>query len=160
MVACDKCHATQRYKDAKSECIACHDRDDVHKRRLGTRCETCHNARAWKSWDFNHDRQTKFALDGAHRKLDCHACHRQPVAGKATLPTSCVSCHAADDVHDGGFGRQCEKCHVTASFKQIKQRVGMSGIAGLLARACDTPASRVLSACGESAGWADNYREH
>jgi hypothetical protein len=157
VVACDKCHATQRYKDAKSECIACHDRDDVHKRRLGTRCEACHNARTWKSWDFNHDRQTKFRLDGAHRKLDCLACHRQPVQTRATLPTSCVSCHAADDVHDGGFGRQCEKCHVTASFKQIKQRVGMSGIAGLLARACETPASRVLSACGAWAGQPHNW---
>jgi hypothetical protein len=160
VVACGKCHATQRYKDAKSECIACHDRDDVHKRRLGTRCETCHNARAWKSWDFNHDRQTKFPLDGAHRKLDCHACHRQPVQTRATLPTACISCHLADDVHDGGFGRQCEKCHVTASFKQIKQRVGMSGIAGLLARACDIPASHVPSACGEWASRPQNFREH
>ncbi len=160
VVACGKCHATQRYKDAKSECAACHDRDDVHKRRLGTRCETCHNARAWKSWDFNHDRQTRFLLDGAHRRLDCHACHRQPVQTKATLPTSCVSCHAADDVHDGGYGRQCEKCHITDSFKRIKQRVGMSGIAGLLARACETPASRVPGACGEWAGLPVNHREH
>ena len=160
VVACDKCHATQRYKDAKSECIACHDRDDVHKRRLGTRCETCHNARTWKSWDFNHDRQTKFRLDGAHRKLDCLACHRQPVQTKATLPTSCVSCHATDDVHDGGFGKQCEKCHVTSSFKRIKQRVGISGIADVLARACDAPSSRVPGACGELASRRNNYREH
>jgi hypothetical protein len=158
VVACAKCHATQRYKDAKSECIACHDRDDVHKRRLGTRCEPCHNARTWKSWDFNHDRQTKYPLDGAHRKLDCYACHRQPVQTRATLPTSCVSCHAADDVHDGSYGRQCEKCHITDSFKRIKQRVGMSGFAGLLA--CETPASRVLHACGEWASRPVNHWEH
>jgi hypothetical protein len=99
-------------------------------------------------------------LDGAHRKLDCYACHRQPVDRKASLPTSCVSCHGADDVHDGGFGKQCEKCHVTESFKRIKQRVGMSGMAGLLAGVCDTPAARVLSACGELTNRRNNQWEH
>ena len=127
LAACGTCHATKRYKDAKSDCIACHDREDVHKRRLGPRCETCHNARSWKSWDFNHDRQTRFALDGAHRKVSCDACHRKPVPNRATLPTSCISCHAADDVHDGAFGKQCGRCHVTSTFKQIKQRLGMNG---------------------------------
>jgi hypothetical protein len=126
VVPCKKCHATPRYKDAKSDCLACHDKDDVHKRRLGPSCESCHNARSWKSWDFNHDRQTKFALDGAHRKIDCYACHRERVQKRATLPSSCVSCHAAEDVHDGGFGKQCERCHVTSSFKQIRQKVGLS----------------------------------
>jgi hypothetical protein len=127
VVQCAKCHATPRYKDAKTDCVACHDKADVHKRRLGPRCETCHNARSWKSWDFNHDRQTRFVLDGAHRRVPCDACHRRPVANRATLPTSCVSCHAAEDVHDGSFGRQCEQCHVTSTFKQVKQRLGMSG---------------------------------
>jgi len=120
VVPCAQCHASPRYRDAKRECFACHERDDVHKRRLGSRCETCHNARAWKSWDFDHDRQTKFRLEGAHRKVDCYACHRLPVAGRATLPTSCIGCHAAEDVHDGAYGSQCEKCHVTSSFKQIR----------------------------------------
>jgi len=124
IVQCKSCHSTPRYKDAKSECVACHSRDDVHKKRLGPQCETCHNARDWKAWDFNHDRRTQFALDGAHRKLDCYACHRLATDRKPTLGTACVSCHAADDVHDGSFGRQCDKCHVTSSFKQVKPRLG------------------------------------
>lgn len=127
LVACGQCHASKRYRDAKRECFACHGRDDVHKRRLGPACESCHNARAWKAWDFDHARQTRFALDGAHRKLDCHACHRKSVDKRPSLPSSCVSCHAGDDVHDGSFGRQCERCHVTSTFRQIKQRLGMSG---------------------------------
>jgi hypothetical protein len=127
LVECATCHASKRYKDAKSDCIACHQRDDVHQRRLGPRCESCHNARAWKSWDFNHDRQTRFPLDGAHRRLDCQACHRKPVDKAPVLAASCVSCHAADDVHDGGFGNQCNRCHVTSSFRQIKQSMGMAG---------------------------------
>jgi hypothetical protein len=134
VVPCRKCHETPRYKDAKRDCLACHERDDVHKRRLGPACETCHNTRSWKSWDFNHDRQTKFLLDGGHRGISCYACHRQPVQKKATLPTSCVSCHASEDVHDGTYGKQCEKCHVTSSFKQIRQKIGWRGSAGALAR--------------------------
>jgi hypothetical protein len=124
MVECRKCHATAQYKDAKSECVACHDKQDVHKRRLGTQCESCHNARSWRLWDFNHDTRTRFRLDGGHRGLDCYACHKVPVSGKAVLPTSCVSCHDKDDVHEGNFGPKCENCHETGSFKQIKSRLG------------------------------------
>jgi hypothetical protein len=124
LAACGKCHESKRYKDAKSECVACHARDDVHKRRLGTECATCHNARSWKSWDFDHAR-TRFRLDGAHAKLDCYACHRAPVEKRATLASGCASCHAGDDVHDGSYGRQCEKCHVTSSWKRVKEQIGM-----------------------------------
>jgi len=133
VVPCRKCHETPRYKDAKRDCNGCHERDDVHKRRLGPACEACHNARSWKSWDFNHDRQTKYPLDGAHLKISCYACHRQPVQQKATLPTSCISCHAGEDVHDGAYGNQCEKCHVSSSFKHIRQKLGVRGMADLLA---------------------------
>lgn len=160
VVPCKKCHDTPRYKDAKRDCLDCHDRDDVHKRRLGPRCEACHNARSWKSWDFNHDRQTKFPLDGAHRKLDCHACHRQPVRTKATLPTACISCHLAEDVHDGAFGRQCERCHVTSSFKRIKQRLGADGLPAMFALNCEGGAAHTGGICGERLGRSFYRREH
>jgi len=123
VVECKGCHASQRYKDAKTDCFACHEKDDIHKHRLGQQCEGCHNARNWKAWDFNHDTKTRFKLDGAHKKLNCYACHMRPT-DKATLPMACVSCHAADDIHEGGFGKQCEKCHYTSSFKEIKPRLG------------------------------------
>jgi hypothetical protein len=35
-----------------------------------------------------------------------------------------VSCHADADIHNGGFGRFCERCHVTTSFKTIKSGAG------------------------------------
>jgi len=123
-VACVKCHETPRYKEVKTQCVECHDKEDVHKRRLGTRCADCHNARDWKIWDFNHDRRTKFALDGKHRPLKCESCHTRAVDDKPTLPTACVSCHRADDAHDGAYGPLCERCHVDSSFKQIKRRIG------------------------------------
>ncbi|HUN94478.1 MAG TPA: cytochrome c3 family protein [Burkholderiaceae bacterium] len=123
-VACEKCHLTSQFKDAKTACVACHEKDDKHKRRLGTLCEDCHNARDWKAWDFNHDTRTKFKLDGGHQGIDCAACHRRPVDGRATLPMDCAACHGADDIHDGSFGKQCERCHVTTKFRTIKDRVG------------------------------------
>jgi hypothetical protein len=118
-VECKECHATARYHDAKLECVACHVKDDTHKRRLGSQCGSCHNARDWKIWDFNHDK-TRFRLDGAHRKPDCYACHREPVRDKIRLDLTCMSCHMRDDVHHGNFGAQCDRCHTTAAFRPVK----------------------------------------
>lgn len=126
MVECRKCHVTAQYKEAKTECLACHEKDDVHKRRLGVQCENCHNARSWSLWDYNHNTRTRFKLEGGHRGLDCYSCHRMPVSGKAILPMTCSSCHSKDDVHEGAFGRQCDKCHGIDSFKQIKLRMGQA----------------------------------
>jgi hypothetical protein len=122
-VKCASCHATPAYRDAKSDCHSCHQKDDTHKGTLGRKCETCHNARDWKSWDFNHDRRTKFALDGGHAKLRCDSCHRA-AAEDARLPKGCFACHEKDDVHEGRFGRVCERCHFTSKFGRIKP--GMS----------------------------------
>jgi hypothetical protein len=118
-VECKKCHLTPQFKDAKSECIACHKKDDKHKLKLGPRCEDCHNAVDWKKWRFDHDKQTRFRLDGAHKDIDCLACHKKPSERKISLPGNCASCHADDDVHDGGFGNQCQRCHETGSFKKL-----------------------------------------
>jgi hypothetical protein len=38
------------------------------------------------------------------------------------LSQDCVSCHRDDDAHFGDFGRQCQRCHVTISFKQVRMR--------------------------------------
>jgi hypothetical protein len=120
-VACNQCHASPRFKDAKSECLACHAKKDVHEGRFGKRCETCHSVRAWPAWDFNHDRSTRFVLDGAHNGVRCAACHPAPLKGGDVRPRPCVVCHASDDVHDGSFGSQCARCHATSSFKTAVQ---------------------------------------
>ena len=124
-VECKKCHLSAQFKDVKSECGACHDKDDKHKRRLGTQCQTCHNAVSWKAWRFDHDRQTRFRLDGGHKGLECLACHKKPLSGKVSLSGTCASCHDDDDVHNGGFGRDCQRCHLTSSFKKL--RPGVTG---------------------------------
>jgi hypothetical protein len=120
-VECKKCHLSAEFKNAKSECESCHSKDDVHKQKLGPECGTCHNARDWKAWDFDHDRKTKFKLDGGHKGIGCYECHRTPSKGKKLVTSvTCGDCHSSDDVHDGNFGRQCERCHVSNTWTDIK----------------------------------------
>jgi hypothetical protein len=125
-VECKKCHASLDYKEAPRECNGCHEKDDVHKRRLGPQCESCHSARDWRIWDFNHDK-TRFKLDGKHRDLGCLVCHSTPVPKKISLPLTCAGCHAQDDVHSGGFGQVCERCHGTRNWKEIRAGSGTKG---------------------------------
>jgi hypothetical protein len=126
-VKCADCHKTARFKDAPRDCFACHKKDDKHQLKFSTACESCHNARAWGVWDYDHARRARYALDGAHAKLACEACHTRPApAGKAAaeVGNTCVACHRRDDTHDGAFGPVCEQCHVTTRWKQIRQRIG------------------------------------
>jgi hypothetical protein len=125
LVECKSCHKTLEYKDAKSDCFSCHRKDDVHRLALGEKCEKCHNARDWKSWDFDHGRKTKFPLDGGHAKLKCEACHHKPVKDDARVPMACAACHEKDDVHEGKFGRMCDRCHTTDKFIRIKPGMGL-----------------------------------
>jgi len=117
---CKACHRSARFKDASIRCVSCHRKDDDHKRRLGPDCGLCHDARSWKRWSFDHNRQTSFVLDGAHRNLICISCHKRPTSGRPTLPGTCNDCHAKDDVHQGEFGTYCERCHVTSRFSTIR----------------------------------------
>ena len=120
---CESCHQSLRYRDAPRDCLGCHRKDDKHKARLGAACESCHNVRAWRLWRFDHDRQTDYPLQGAHAKLGCESCHRQPAGGTqkiAPLQRSCVACHAKDDAHDRGFGLRCEQCHQPTSWTQVR----------------------------------------
>lgn len=126
-LACDSCHKSLRYRDAARECDACHRKDDVHKLAYGAACESCHNARGWALWSFDHRRRTRWPLDGAHQKPACSRCHTRPApAGRpiAEVGTACIACHAREDKHDGAFGSQCDRCHVSSDWKRVKQRPG------------------------------------
>jgi hypothetical protein len=121
VVSCAQCHRTQAFSDAKSRCIDCHKKDDVHKGGLGEKCDTCHSPNGWALWVFDHFKQTGFALSGAHGKLKCADCHRKP-AGEVKISPDCISCHQKDDIHAGQFGRQCQRCHSTVTFKGGRAR--------------------------------------
>ena len=113
------------------ECASCHQKDDRHRERLGPRCEDCHDARTWKNAAFDHNKRSRFKLDGAHAKAGCYACHTAPVRDKVALAVDCASCHAKkDDVHFGSYGNQCERCHVAENWRKIIDRDRTGGTRG------------------------------
>ena len=122
VVPCEECHLSATFREVGKECGSCHQADDIHKQQLGAECENCHNPNAWALWEFDHNKQSGFHLDGAHEGLDCLACHTRPVRKNISLSTSCGGCHRNDDVHDGRFGSACERCHDTESFDAVELR--------------------------------------
>ncbi|MDH5180593.1 MAG: hypothetical protein OEZ39_10625 [Gammaproteobacteria bacterium] len=121
-LSCEECHLSSRYKDTDKNCNACHKNDDIHKQKLGADCRICHNPNGWRVWRFDHNRQTRFKIDGKHKKLHCHDCHNRPIRDIKTQFSACGDCHGGEDAHDGQFGRDCARCHNTKSFTDVNMR--------------------------------------
>ncbi|MBL8359015.1 MAG: cytochrome C [Rubrivivax sp.] len=124
-VRCSGCHTSPRYRDASRECVGCHQKEDKHAQRFGTLCESCHNARSWRLWSYDHAARARYALDGAHARITCEACHKEPAPrgrAAAELSTLCGDCHQKDDRHQGAFGPQCDRCHGTGDWKTLRHR--------------------------------------
>ena len=117
LAACTSCHRSGKFDDKlPRDCYSCHKADDAHAGRLGTQCEQCHASQQWKPARFDHKRDTKYALEGAHQNLDCHVCHTASLK-EQKLATDCNSCHRAQDVHRGQLGLQCDQCHVPQGWR-------------------------------------------
>ncbi len=119
VVGCEACHLSSAFKDVKQACVDCHAEDDIHDQTLGQKCQQCHNPNDWLIWQFDHNR-TDFKLKGAHEKLHCRLCHNRPMENAVELKQQCIDCHRADDVHDGNFGGDCERCHNQTDFSVIQ----------------------------------------
>ena len=122
--ACKDCHKTLRFTDTGRDCWSCHQKDDTHKEKLGRACADCHNTRSWPLWDFDHDKRTKYPLEGKHRPLACERCHTAPAPAGAKVAetgTTCYACHRKADVHEGGYGRRCETCHGPDDWKRVRR---------------------------------------
>jgi hypothetical protein len=113
-VPCRACHpgegGTLTFAGRPKICAGCH--DDPHEgqfaRRFGrdgrTDCAACHEPTSWRSMRFDHDRQTSFALQGAHHDVPCAQCHLREVDGRRIMKYS-------------GLGRACSACHGAESGK-------------------------------------------
>ena len=132
-VGCAQCHPQERRLEARapkkaslfffhpdaSRCESCH--QDPHKGQLKKACATCHEVASFHAVKLDHDKATRFALTGAHKKAACASCHFADAAGVVRytpLPMTCASCHA--DPHAGQFGMpsDCARCHATEDFKK------------------------------------------
>lgn len=116
-VPCRGCHAGKDRFDVASivftplqqNCRFCH--SDPHHGQFTQSdnsgdCAACHNSLSWKNLDFDHDIDTRFALEGAHRRIACNKCHK------------------VESDETGSFTRyhpldiRCESCHGTKPVKQ------------------------------------------
>jgi hypothetical protein len=119
---CSACHETSQFQDAPTDCVDCHQDEDVHKGGLGPDCGSCHSPIDWGRWRFDHLADTSFALDGEHAGLRCTECHRTPPRQGQTTSSRCIDCHRSDDVHNGQFGKDCARCHITTTFIEAEER--------------------------------------
>lgn len=127
--ACGRCHTDRGpARDfARRGCGGCH--VDPHAGQNGPSCEKCHDteARFWRvrSDVAGHDR-TRFPLSGVHLAMSCEKCHGRAALGDYRgLRPDCYGCHAdryaaAPNHIDNNFPRDCERCHTTSDFKNVR----------------------------------------
>ena len=147
-VPCNDCHKPAAYAPVQPKpvvvyhwqdrsCTTCH--ADPHKgqfregmaklesNRNPAGCEACHSTKTWKDLQrFDHS-ATEFPLVGAHRAVECKACHKPPaLETKLTnvdfriAPKKCEECH--EDIHGAQFANAqritpCADCHNSARWK-------------------------------------------
>lgn len=118
-IGCGDCHRSGNTKDpVPKDCAGCHRTDDRHAARFEEQCGDCHGNEDWRVPDFDHAAKARFRLEGAHAKLDCHACHTAAVADQK-LGSECLDCHRADEPHGGGLGRKCAQCHEASKWSEV-----------------------------------------
>lgn len=111
---CMSCHAREnlgtpeemiRMAPLARECELCH--KDPHRDQFvldytseaKVKCSRCHTPDAWKSLVFDHNRDSKWPLDGAHQQVACNLCHKPQTDADGTfvlyrpLPSACKDCH-------------------------------------------------------------------
>jgi hypothetical protein len=108
---CKDCHPKHVFEDkVEKTCVGCHEKQDVHLKRFGKRCDLCHVEKSWVKIKFDHKKDTTFPLKGKHKDIGCSVCHREKLF-EEDIPDTCSGCHRLDDAHDGEEGEKCENCH-------------------------------------------------
>jgi hypothetical protein len=110
-------------------CETCH--RDVHRGQFEKHaCTSCHRPTSFADLAFDHARDSRFPLLGAHARAGCAQCHRQEKQRGETfaryrpVDRDCASCHA--DVHRGQFASRagertdCARCHGESKFTDLR----------------------------------------
>ena len=125
--SCENCHlpdvrsvlgpgtvAARRYRGTSQECSACH--VDVHRGQFQdsdglVECSHCHASTAtWSAAGFEHNRDSRFVLDGYH------------------VSVACSGCHLSSALEDGSkairykpLGQECKDCHEVVPERSAKK---------------------------------------
>ena len=105
------------FDQKRSACRDCHrnPHGNAFEGAAAKNCTACHDSERFvPAVRFNHDRDARFSLQGAHAKVPCRRCHPTATGqdGKTfvvyrPLDTSCQSCHAGSST--GGSSRTSPK---------------------------------------------------
>lgn len=146
-LVCLKCHLNSipenkdspriyQFKELeKDNCVICHKSPHLKsfsQNNLEKRCTTCHITTTWKETrkndKFNHNIDTKFALEGKHAMVQCKDCHKEGdnkvFKFNFAEKQYCEACHV--NVHLKQFSekftsKSCLECHNVSSFKDLKK---------------------------------------
>lgn len=138
---CTACHEIGA-KISETRCLECHDvlADRIDAGRgfhampavSQKECIDCHSEHHGRKFEmvrfdttaFDHAAEAGWALEGAHSRTACSACHRPErivdtrlAERKKTflgLQTDCIGCH--EDIHQGTLGPSCTDCHTQETF--------------------------------------------
>ncbi len=115
-VKCLDCHGNKNDKTNVSLltfellpriCNECH--KDIHGGQFvvneQTACDRCHQTDNWKASKFDHNRDSRYRLDGAHAKVPCNQCHGNVIQESTIL------------VRYKPLGTECKDCHDTKTGK-------------------------------------------
>jgi hypothetical protein len=111
--ACSDCHKKQnrgngaiQLAKASSACESCH--KEIHHGQFAsdgkTECSKCHKPDNWTAVTFDHETQSSFPLQGAHKTVACKDCHHAESTGQSRfvrfkpLASACASCHGQKEV--------------------------------------------------------------
>lgn len=123
--ACADCHPGGYERFDQGVCTACHREIDAafmdrHETTWGRDCLACHDGTGRNGAGFDHA-ATGFPLRGKHVETACTECHEGARSARdlQRTPTDCYACHAADDEHDGAYGRACGDCHSASAWDDV-----------------------------------------
>jgi hypothetical protein len=120
-IQCSRCHKKIDNEYSQGEirfilnqknCQDCH--QDIHMGQFTSEesgliknCQDCHQSLGWSELLFEHNRDSGFKLEGAHKNLACSKCHLpSEIQGQMTvryrpLKKSCNACHAGRSMKEG-----------------------------------------------------------
>ena len=82
-------------------------------------CSLCHVSNEWQTlkpeFAYDHEKETGYPLRGAHAHALCLRCHNDRGPAGTFATQGCGGCHA--DLHRGGFGTECTRCHTETSWE-------------------------------------------
>jgi Cytochrome c3 len=125
---CTDCHVGGSFTGTPGSCVGCHltayqatTAPDHQAAGFSTQCAQCHTIKGWQGAVFDH---SSFPLTGEHAGAACADCH--PGGLYKGTPSSCFACHQVDyettanpDHAAAGYGKQCQTCHTTASWRNV-----------------------------------------